>query len=489
MKIGILTLHDRAFESVAKRTLPNKILYARRQGYSLLVERDLSDPTRNASWNKIPAIRRHLTHFDWIFWSDVDSLFTNFEIRLEGLIDLTRDLVFPSDSGKEGGFPGNNPGQPRINASHFLIRSSPWSQEFLDHVYQRTEFLDHKWWEQKAMMHVLETEPEHRRRVRTLPDRVMKSNPQNYQPGDFVVHFGGKNKVARLDAFLEENGAVPDGDEAEDFAAQAVRSELVDRHYVYRRVGRCAYPVCLRADGKVAAANRRRLRWGLRWHAGTPIVSLTSASGAVCELQRVAEGTWIGEEPGEDAVRVELVRHRAQTLVDWFQSRSGPLLSVEVGVFKGKTSAILLSGLPGLQLIMVDRWMTAKPGSSWRQTGDSYAKLNQDQMDDLLLQTLRQTRFASERRTIVVDEHLRAAGAVPDGLDFVFLDADHSYEGTLEAIRAWWPKLAADGRMAGHDYGHLDYPGVERAVLEFAEQRNLMVHVAPDYVWYLEKSS
>ena len=51
------------------------------------------------------------------------------------------------------------------------------------------------------------------------------------------------------------------------------------------------------------------------------------------------------------------------------------------------------------------------------------------------------------------------------------------------------PKLAADGLMAGHDYGHPDYPGVKQAVHEFAEQQDLMLHAAPDFVRYLETPS
>jgi predicted O-methyltransferase YrrM len=50
-------------------------------------------------------------------------------------------------------------------------------------------------------------------------------------------------------------------------------------------------------------------------------------------------------------------------------------------------------------------------------------------------------------------------------LDFVFLDSDHSYEGTRDAIMAFLPKLKPDGTLAGHDY-NVDYPGVIQAVDE-----------------------
>jgi len=46
-----------------------------------------------------------------------------------------------------------------------------------------------------------------------------------------------------------------------------------------------------------------------------------------------------------------------------------------------------------------------------------------------------------------------AAGDFEDGsLSLVFLDGDHSCEGCLADIDAWWPKLKSDGVMLGHDY-------------------------------------
>jgi methyltransferase family protein len=64
-------------------------------------------------------------------------------------------------------------------------------------------------------------------------------------------------------------------------------------------------------------------------------------------------------------------------------------------------------------------------------------------------------------------------------LDFVFLDSDHSYEGTRDAILAFLPKLKKDGTLAGHDYS-LEYPGVIRAVDELLpnskKNKNSFIH-------------
>lgn len=54
-----------------------------------------------------------------------------------------------------------------------------------------------------------------------------------------------------------------------------------------------------------------------------------------------------------------------------------------------------------------------------------------------------------------------------ESLDFIFIDADHSYESVKEDIVAWYPKLKPGGVLSGHDYRSNHFPGVSLAVDEF----------------------
>ena len=49
-----------------------------------------------------------------------------------------------------------------------------------------------------------------------------------------------------------------------------------------------------------------------------------------------------------------------------------------------------------------------------------------------------------------------------ESLDFVFIDADHTYEAVLNDIHHWFPKVKRGGHMGGHDY--FNDPGVQKAV-------------------------
>jgi hypothetical protein len=50
-----------------------------------------------------------------------------------------------------------------------------------------------------------------------------------------------------------------------------------------------------------------------------------------------------------------------------------------------------------------------------------------------------------------------------NSLDFVFIDAFHTYDAVKEDIGVWMPKVRIGGVLAGHDY---DWPEVRRAVDE-----------------------
>lgn len=70
-----------------------------------------------------------------------------------------------------------------------------------------------------------------------------------------------------------------------------------------------------------------------------------------------------------------------------------------------------------------------------------------------------------------------------ESVDFIFLDADHSYESVKEDIEAWWPKLKKGGTFTGHDYNG-DGNGVKKAVDEFF---NGKAYPVARTVWEIKK--
>ncbi len=136
---------------------------------------------------------------------------------------------------------------------------------------------------------------------------------------------------------------------------------------------------------------------------------------------------------------------------------------------------------------MVDAWQAAAPGSRYAKTGDGVARLTQAQLTAARDAATASTDFAADRRSIVVADSVAAAAAVADAsLDFVFVDADHSYEGVQGDIAAWLPKLKPGGLLGGHD---LDYRprewGVRRAVGEATARLGAVLETDADWTWFL----
>uniref|UniRef100_A0A6H1ZVW4 Putative methyltransferase n=1 Tax=viral metagenome TaxID=1070528 RepID=A0A6H1ZVW4_9ZZZZ len=74
---------------------------------------------------------------------------------------------------------------------------------------------------------------------------------------------------------------------------------------------------------------------------------------------------------------------------------------------------------------------------------------------------------------------------IPDNLDFVYIDGDHSYETTKKDIELYYPKVRSGGLVAGHDYKPQEI-GVVKAVGEFFCGKTIFVGGKWDW-WYIKE--
>ena len=125
---------------------------------------------------------------------------------------------------------------------------------------------------------------------------------------------------------------------------------------------------------------------------------------------------------------------------------------VELGVFKGRSLYFLLDQIK-------------KQNKSIKVTGiDFYKALSEYTYNETIANLSEFTNYDILNMDSVV-----ASGMFEDNsVDFIFIDAGHTYEEVFSDIVAWLPKMKKGSIMAGHDYNATNkpggYPGVQRAV-------------------------
>lgn len=202
MKFLILSYADDAFAPVTDIAYPNKLEYAQRHGYDVILARDTPDHVIRGddppSWTKLSLILNAFEKpdWDWLIWTDADSIFTNMTIPLSDLIFdagvrnpkfWTEDLIFTRD---ENG----------LNAGCFLVRNSPSAYGAILDLSKMVEFKNHMWWEQGAMQKYFS---DGLGRETYLAKRNMNSYPVEYpsgdwSDGDFILHVPGGSPADKV---------------------------------------------------------------------------------------------------------------------------------------------------------------------------------------------------------------------------------------------------------------------------------------------------
>ena len=150
-----------------------------------------------------------------------------------------------------------------------------------------------------------------------------------------------------------------------------------------------------------------------------------------------------------------------------------PAIVAEVGVAEGRfTKEILSQDVE--HLYVIDRWQSVST-----QKGDGgFPQEWHDNNYQQVLDTV--TNWDNILYTILKMDSVDASSHIPDsGLGLVYLDADHSYEGFLRDINAYYSKVCKGGIVAGHDVLNNDY-GVGKGLKEFCTAHNIVYNIIPE---------
>ena len=128
-------------------------VYAQRHGYDLCLLNDVLVRDRPASWSKVPLLLDLLAKYDIALWVDADAAFADVSTDIVGSLGR-RDLM--------GLVAHRTPAGDSIpNCGVWVLRRSWWIRLFLKRVWRSTAYVEHRWWENAAVLTFLgyEIEP------------------------------------------------------------------------------------------------------------------------------------------------------------------------------------------------------------------------------------------------------------------------------------------------------------------------------------------
>lgn len=181
------------------------------------------------------------------------------------------------------------------------------------------------------------------------------------------------------------------------------------------------------------------------------------------DLQKVLHERYNRRDDWISPVRIKGFRreHLAQTFAEFDMT-----FGAEVGVAEGKFSEVLLASNPNLRLICADAWA---PYFSQQR------KIKDDVMQEYAWnEAHKRLEPFEERVTWMRMPSDEAAGHIPDcSLDFVYIDADHTFDFVMLDLIYWSRKVRPGGIISGHDYYRFRGAGVVPAVDAFTHAHRI----------------
>jgi hypothetical protein len=182
----------------------NRALYCANNNYSLkfIDSADLPPPGIDINWIKISELLKVLknesySHFEWIFYTDLDIYIMNATIKLESILKKfasndSIDFLIAED--------GNG-----LNFGSFIARKSDFTIKLFESIWslRNESSIEYfrTWHEQAVLMYLYGNSSLIRERTKILPQKMLNSYENSasrhyaYQRGDFLVHFPGDQKT------------------------------------------------------------------------------------------------------------------------------------------------------------------------------------------------------------------------------------------------------------------------------------------------------
>jgi hypothetical protein len=168
---------------------------------------------------------------------------------------------------------------------------------------------------------------------------------------------------------------------------------------------------------------------------------------------------------------MKIVQNREEYLSEVKAALSGEITAIELGVFNGEFSQMILDILNPKKLYLIDPFEIGK-----EKYGEEEAALPTAYSTETEYTTVFNKLMIPilEKRVVLSKKYsYDAVTSYPNNyFDFIYIDASHLYKDVKRDLNDWLPKLKIDGLMCLHDYVNIQNFGVIKAVDEFCQEHN-----------------
>ena len=195
--IHFITGYTENYQGLTDISLPVLKQYCLKNNYQCSIYQIPKNYLRPYSWFKIDKlIEASKSNTGYSFWTDSDSIIVNYNYQIEQLIRPNKFLYVAKD-------------MHDINCGVLMIKNNEFMTNFLQQVWEQTQFINHVWWEQAAIIELIKQNYMNiSDYIEYVPQKIfnaydysyysIRSNEGQVDSSSFIVHAPGLSLETRL---------------------------------------------------------------------------------------------------------------------------------------------------------------------------------------------------------------------------------------------------------------------------------------------------
>lgn len=194
--IAIVSQATPNMSAMTKLSFANHEAYARKHGYTYVCYYDTLVDFTYVTWNKVYVLQEQLKKYKYVMWIDADAIFTNMNVKLEGVLQKAKHKHLHVC---------NDIGGWRLNTGVMIWEQCKWTQDLLDQWTSMKKIPHNQGAEQQQIINLLKNVDNHCNHWHIHDQKVFNTHPKVHTMGDFVLHMMGMSGQERINTFKHWN--------------------------------------------------------------------------------------------------------------------------------------------------------------------------------------------------------------------------------------------------------------------------------------------